>query len=95
MRRELGDELHRAISRALARSIEWARANPVEAMDYAMEFGRGMDRDTCERFVRMYVNDLAVSLGATGRAALERLYAMAVQRSLIPAAPPVDPVAPG
>lgn len=92
MRRDLGEPLHREISTALRDSIAWAHRNVDEALEYAMRYGRGIDKETCRRFVLMYVNDYTVALGADGRAALERLYAMAHQRGLIPAAPVIDPV---
>jgi 1,4-dihydroxy-6-naphthoate synthase len=92
MRRDLGEPLHRQISTALRDSIAWAHGNVDEALEYAMRYGRGIDKETCRRFVLMYVNDYTVALGADGRAALERLYAMAQERGLIPAAPVIDPV---
>jgi 1,4-dihydroxy-6-naphthoate synthase len=92
MRRDLGESLHRQISTALRDSIAWAHGNVDEALEYAMQYGRGIDKETCRRFVLMYVNDYTVSLGREGRAALERLYAMAHQRALIPAVPALDPI---
>ncbi len=92
MRRDLGDALHRQISQGLRDSIAWAHAHVDEALDYAMRYSRGIDRETCRRFVLMYVNDLTVSLGSEGRAALERLFADAHRRGLIPAIPPLDAV---
>ncbi len=92
MRRDLGEALHGALSRALRDSIAWAHAHVDEALEYAMRYGRGIDKETCRRFVLMYVNDYSVTLGAEGRAALERLFAMAHERGLIPAVPPVDPL---
>jgi 1,4-dihydroxy-6-naphthoate synthase len=92
MRRDLGEPVHRALSAALKASIAWAHANVDEALEYAMRYGRGIDKETCRRFVLMYVNDYTVTLGAEGRAALERLFAMAERRGLIPAMPAIDPI---
>jgi 1,4-dihydroxy-6-naphthoate synthase len=57
-----------------------------------MRYGRGIDKETCRRFVLMYVNDYTRRLGDEGRAALVRLYQMAHDKGLIPALPPVDPI---
>ena len=57
MRRDLGEEMHRALSQALRDSIDFAYANVDEALEYAMRYGRGIDKETCRRFVLMYVND--------------------------------------
>ena len=92
MRRDLGDAVHRRLSQALRDSIDYAYAHVDEALEYAMRYGRGIDKETCRRFVLMYVNDYTKRLGDEGRAALERLYRMAHQKGLIPAVPPVDPI---
>lgn len=92
VRRDLDEPTQRAISRALGQSIAWARRHVDEALDYALRFGRGIDRETCRRFVLMYVNDYTVTLGAEGRAALARLFTDAHRKGLLPAVPPVDPV---
>jgi 1,4-dihydroxy-6-naphthoate synthase len=91
MRRDLGDDLHQALSQALRDSIAWAHANVDEALEYAMRYGRGIDKETCRRFVLMYVNDFTLALGPEGRAAIERLFTMAHRRGLIPAVPAIDP----
>lgn len=92
VRRDLGEATGVALSQALSRSIAYAHAHVDEALEYAMKFGRGIDKETCRRFVLMYVNDYTVTLGVEGRQALERLYALAHQKGLIPAIPPLDPI---
>jgi len=92
MRRDLGEAMHRAISRGLRDSIAWAHTHVDEALEYAMRYGRGIDKETCRRFVLMYVNDYTVTLGAEGRAALERLFTKARQQRLIAAVPPLDAI---
>jgi 1,4-dihydroxy-6-naphthoate synthase len=88
--RSLGDEKMRVIARALKDSIVYAREHEEEAIDYALQFGRGIDRDTCRDFVRMYVNDDTVDMGDEGLRALETLFARAADRGLIPKVPPLD-----
>src|SRR5215468_2381411 len=92
MRRDLGEEVHRRLSQALRDSIDYAYAHVDEAIEYAMRYGRGIDKETCRRFVLMYVNDYTKELGKDGRAALARLYQMAHDKGLIPEIPPVDPI---
>ena len=58
----------------------------------AHRYGRDIDKETCRRFVLMYVNDYTMRLGDDGRAALRRLYEMAHAKKLIQAVPPVDPI---
>jgi 1,4-dihydroxy-6-naphthoate synthase len=92
MRRDLGETLHRQLSQALRDSIAWAHAHVDEALEYAMRYGRGIDKETCRKFVLMYVNDYTLALGHDGRAAIERLFTLAHRRGLIPAVPPIDPI---
>ena len=92
MRRDLGEDVHRRLSQALRDSIDYAYANVDEAIEYAMRYGRGIDKETCRRFVLMYVNDYTMRLGDDGRAALERLFRMAHAKGLIPEIPPIDPI---
>jgi len=40
----------------------------------------------------MYVNDFTLALGRDGRAAIDRLFALAHQKGLIPSVPLIDPV---
>lgn len=88
--RSLGEEKMTMIARALKESIVYAREHEEEAIDYAMQYGRGIDRDTCRDFVRMYVNDDTVDMGEDGRRALETLYTKAVDAGILGAVPPLD-----
>ena len=92
MRRDLGEDVHRRLSQGLRDSIAWAQRNVDEALEYAMRYGRGIDKETCRRFVLMYVNDLTLTLGSEGRAAVERLFGEAQRKGLISEVPPIDPI---
>ena len=92
MRRDLGEETHRAISEGLRDAIDYAYANVDEALEYAMRYGRGIDKETCRRFVLMYVNDYTLALSRDGRAAIERLFSMAHAKGVISEVPPIDPI---
>ena len=48
-------------------------ANRKEAMQYAMQFGRGLDEGLADRFVGMYVNELTEDYGDEGREAVREL----------------------
>ena len=92
MRRDLGETLHRQLSQGLRDSIAWAHAHVDEALEYAMRYGRGIDKETCRKFVLMYVNDYTLALGRDGRAAIERLFGEAQKKGLIAAVPLIDPI---
>ena len=42
-------------------------------MEYALQFGRGLDLELADRFVGMYVNELTCEYGDEGRQAVREL----------------------
>ena len=84
IRKDLGQTLMRRVSHLLQESIQYGLAHREEALDYAMQFGRTMDRRSVDRFVGMYVNDLTLDYGDRGRTAVRRLLATAHEAGLIP-----------
>ena len=88
--RSLGEDLCQGIADALKSSIEYAHANEDDALDYALGFGRGIEREDGRKFVRMYVNSDTVDMGEDGEAALNRLYRLAANRGIIDEVPAVD-----
>jgi 1,4-dihydroxy-6-naphthoate synthase len=90
IRRGLDDALMLRVATALKESIVLARTDEDSAVDYAMRFGRGLDRETCRQFVRMYVNADTVDMGSEGTRALEALFDRARTRGLLPASPLLD-----
>jgi 1,4-dihydroxy-6-naphthoate synthase len=90
IRRELGPDLHRIISKALRDSIQHALDHREQALEYAMQFARDLDSSMANRFVSMYVNDRTLDYGADGRAAIRKLLEIGHERGIIPIGPKVD-----
>ena len=84
IRRDLGTDTIREVSRLLHGSIAYALEHRQEALDYALQFGRGLDRAKADRFVGMYVNELTLEYGDRGRTAVTRLLDEAWEKRLIP-----------
>ena len=72
------------VSRMLHDSIAYGLDHREEALDYAMKYGRGLDRAKADRFVGMYVNELTLDYGDRGRKAVQRLMDEAFASRLIP-----------
>jgi 1,4-dihydroxy-6-naphthoate synthase len=89
VRKELGEEMARQLSKALQDSIHYGYQHQEEAIPYALQFGRGIDARLGERFVKMYVNEVTIDMGERGRQALEWLYEQAYRTQLIPVKPEV------
>jgi 1,4-dihydroxy-6-naphthoate synthase len=69
-RRDLGPEVLHDLSEVLREAIQCALDNRAEALEYALQFGRGIDAAVADRFVSMYVNELTKDYGREGRQAV-------------------------
>ena len=72
-RRDLGSDVLRELSAVLAASIRAGLDNREPALEYALQFGRGLDAKLADRFVGMYVNQLTEDYGEEGRRAVREL----------------------
>lgn len=66
------------------RSIRYSMENREEALQYAMQFGRGLNGTDAGRFVDMYVNRWTRSYGENGKLAVRRFLDEAFEMGLIP-----------
>ena len=90
VRRSLGTETLRIVTKAVRDSIQHALDNREAALEYAMQFARDLDSRLANRFVSMYVNERTLDYGADGRAAIRKLLDLGHERGIIPIAPLVD-----
>ena len=90
IRRDLGPAMITKVSKMLHDSIAYALSHREEAVEYALQFGRGLDRAKTDTFVGMYVNQLTLGYGERGRQAVERLLNDAFDKGLIPKRIPVE-----
>ncbi|MET1010197.1 MAG: MqnA/MqnD/SBP family protein [Gaiellaceae bacterium] len=72
-RRDLGDDVLPELSDVLRDSIRAGLANREEALEYALQFGRGLSTELADKFVGMYVNELTEDYGEEGRQAVAEL----------------------
>jgi 1,4-dihydroxy-6-naphthoate synthase len=84
IRRDLGEDLMREVSKYLHASIEYSMENREDALAYAMQFARDMQPELADRFVAMWVNDLTLDYGARGRDAVRLLLAEGHKAGIIP-----------
>ncbi len=73
VRRDLGAEVIADVSSVLRDAIQCGLDNRAEALEYALQFGRGIDAAVADRFVSMYVNELTQDYGDEGRKAVTEL----------------------
>ncbi len=90
IRRDLGPELMRRVSRHLHESIVYSMENREDALAYAMQFARDMEPALADRFVAMWVNDLTLDYGERGKKAVRRLLEEGYKAGIIPHEVQVD-----
>lgn len=94
VRRALGPETLARIAKDLRASVEHGLAHRGAALDHALSYARGLERDRADRFVSMYVNHWTVDFGPVGREAIRRLLADGARAGVLPNPPDVRFVGP-
>ncbi|HLA94271.1 MAG TPA: MqnA/MqnD/SBP family protein [Pyrinomonadaceae bacterium] len=84
IRRDLGEDLMKQVSKHLHRSIQYSMENREDALAYAMQFARDMAPELADRFVAMWVNDLTLDYGERGREGVRRLLREGFEAGIIP-----------
>ena len=90
IRKDLGHERMRQVSRILHRSIAYGLEHRPQALEYALEFARGMDRAVADTFVGMYVNDWTLDMGEKGRESIRLFLKRGHEAGVVSIAPPVE-----
>ena len=84
IRKDLGPALMKTVSRHLRESIAYGLEHRTNALDHAMRYARGLQREKADTFVGMYVNDWTLDYGARGREAVRTLLARGTHAGVIP-----------
>lgn len=84
VRKDLGSNVARTLSAGLRESIDYGYNHQAESIPYALRWGRGIDYNLGERFVKMYVSGLTIDMGESGRKGLERLFQVGFAKGIIP-----------
>lgn len=90
VRNDLGEELAQKLSHGLKQSIHYGYTHQKESIAYSLQYGRGINEQLGEQFIKMYVNELTVDMGERGKKALEQLFQLGSQKELIPPVPTIQ-----
>lgn len=71
VRKDLAPELKTSIADAYRRSVEIAMEQRSEAVEYSLQFGRGLSKEMADTFVGMYVNEDSLAFNDEIRQAVE------------------------
>jgi 1,4-dihydroxy-6-naphthoate synthase len=85
IRKDLGKTVCQEVTDILKRSIEFSLAHRKEAVEYALQFGRDLNRKLADDFVGMYVNNWTLDYGPKGCAAISTLLKRSAEAGLLPA----------
>ena len=66
IRRDLGRETMQEVTDILKQSIQFSLDHREEAVEYALQFGRDLNRKLADQFVGMYVNHWTLDYGPPG-----------------------------
>jgi 1,4-dihydroxy-6-naphthoate synthase len=83
VRRDLGLQVMKDITKYTKMSIEFALKSPDEALEFAKAWGRGIDDDTNKEFVGMYVNERTIDYEDEGRASIRQFITEGQELGLI------------
>jgi 1,4-dihydroxy-6-naphthoate synthase len=72
------------VTDVLKRSIQYSLDHRGPAVEYALQFGRDLDRELADQFVGMYVNHWTLDYGPRGREAITRLLREGARAGLVP-----------
>jgi len=72
-------------SDVFTKAIRYGLDNIDAAVEYAMKYGRGQSKETITRFVKMYVNELTLDMGESGKRAIQKMFEMAKEKKIIEA----------
>jgi 1,4-dihydroxy-6-naphthoate synthase len=90
VRRSLGPDLGRLISRTIRDSVSYGLEHREEALNYAMQFAREMDTELADKFVGMYVNKWTLGYGDKGKKAVRELIEQGTAAGLLAGPPTVE-----
>jgi len=90
VRRSLGPDVGRLISRTIRDSVSYGLEHREEALNYAMQFAREMDTELADKFVGMYVNKWTLGYGEKGKKAVLELIEKGTAAGLLPGPPTVE-----
>jgi 1,4-dihydroxy-6-naphthoate synthase len=95
IRKDLGQPAMQEITNILKRSIQYSLDHRAEAVEYALQFGRDLDRTLADKFVGMYVNHWTLDYGDIGRKAISTLLKRGAEAGLVPPATEIEYVTAG
>jgi 1,4-dihydroxy-6-naphthoate synthase len=84
IKRSLDTEVQHKVDSLIRQSIEFAFANPESSRSYVKEHSQEMEDSVITQHINLYVNKYSLDLGIEGRRAIEILFEIGKENSIIP-----------
>jgi len=84
MSNHFGEETIKKFDEYFRESIIYGMSRVNEALDYAMQYGRGQSKELIDKFVRMYVNDVTIEMGVLGEHSIKTLFRLSTEKGIVP-----------
>ncbi len=94
IRRSLGEQPMKEITRVLEESIRFSLDHREEAVRHALQYARDMGHDLADEFVGMYVNDWTIDYGTRGQQAVAEILRRGAEIGMVPSVESIDFVSP-
>ena len=95
IRKDLGQPAMQEVTDILKQSIQFSLDHRPEAVEYALQFGRDLNRKLADQFVGMYVNNWTLDYGPRGRDAISRILKEGANAGLVPDAGEIEYITAG
>jgi 1,4-dihydroxy-6-naphthoate synthase len=89
-RTDLGEKNGRLLAEIFEESIRYALAHEDEALDYALQFGRGIEQEKARQFVRMYVNERTLCFSEAEKKSIFTLLEEGHRKGFLPFKPDLN-----
>lgn len=84
VQRSLPKEVQQTVNRVMQRSVAFAFEHPEASKDFVKQHAQEMEEAVMYKHIKLYVNDFTKQLGIEGRAAVQRLFDIAMAKGVIP-----------
>jgi 5,8-dihydroxy-2-naphthoate synthase len=84
IKRSLDASVVQKVAKLMKESIQYSLEHREEALEYALQFARGLDTSTADQFVSMYVNNWTLDYGELGRQAVQTLLDRGFEKGILP-----------
>lgn len=85
IKRDLSIDIQQKVNRIMQKSVQFAFDHPKSSLPFVRAHAQEMDEAVMYQHIDLYVNDYTADLGERGRAAVQHLFDVALEKKIIPA----------